>query len=169
MPTMLFTALQRYAQFSGRARRKEYWQFILLTLIIGIIAGILDAVLGLDGPSTGGGLLSNLTNLALFVPSLAVSWRRMHDVNKAGWLTLLPILGVILAIAGFGGQFAGLASGDLPADFVPGPLVWVGVAVLAATSIFLLIQYVTEGTRGPNTYGPDPKGSNAENLREVFR
>lgn len=169
MPTMLFTALKNYAGFSGRARRKEYWQFILLTLIIGVIAGIIDAVLGLDGPSTAGGLFGNLTNLALFVPSLAVSWRRMHDVNKSGWLTLLPLLGVILLVAGFGSQFAGLASGSIPTDFTPGPLAWLGIAALLGTSIFLLVQYVTEGTRGPNNYGPDPKGFAGDRLQDVFR
>lgn len=169
MPTMLFTALQNYAGFSGRARRKEYWQFILLTLILGVVAGIIDAVLGLDGPDMAGGVFGGLVNLALLIPTLAVGWRRMHDVNKSGWINLLPLLGVVLLVAGFGSQFAALASGTMPTGFTSGPLVWFGVAVLAATTIYVFVLTVTEGTRGSNDYGPDPKGFSGDRLQDVFR
>ena len=168
MPTMLFTALKNYAGFSGRARRKEYWQFVLLTVIIGVIAGVIESVLGL-GVTAGSGPVSNLANLALLVPSLAVSWRRMHDVNKPGWLTLLPFLGLILLFAGLGSQLTALATGAFPANFEPGPLFWLGLAIMIATGIYLFILYLTPGTQGSNDYGPDPKGFEGGRLHDVFR
>lgn len=163
MPTMLFTALQKYAQFSGRARRKEYWQFILLNVIVSVIAGILDSILGTAGAASGTGVIGGLASLALLVPGLAVAWRRMHDVEKPGYLSLLPLLGVIP----LGLSLGSMPSGPVPSG--PGPLLWVGVAVMVATTIYLLTLYLKEGTRGPNEYGPDPKGFGGEALRETFR
>ena len=80
-----------YANFSGRARRSEYWYFILFNLIVGIVLGIIDYIIGFE-------ILGNLYSLAMLIPSLAVSVRRLHDVGKSGWfylLVLLPIIGWI--------------------------------------------------------------------------
>ena len=87
MPTMLFTALNKYAEFSARARRKEYWQFILLSLLVGIVAGVLDAMLGLKlGTGRAAqGPIATIANLALLLPSLAVTVRRLHDTGRTGW------------------------------------------------------------------------------------
>ena len=83
--------LKNYANFSGRARRKEFWFFMLVSFILGIIIQIIDAILGTDK------ILNGVLNLALFLPSLAVGARRLHDTGRSGWwqLLVLTIIGII--------------------------------------------------------------------------
>jgi uncharacterized membrane protein YhaH (DUF805 family) len=83
-------AFQNYAVFNGRARRSEYWYFVLFNFIISF-------VLGYVGQFVGKFNLSNLYSLAVLVPSIAVGVRRMHDVGKSGWFLLIPIYNLILA------------------------------------------------------------------------
>lgn len=88
--------LKNYANFKGRARRKEYWFFVLIQFILIFIAAILDSILFGD-PS----LLYTIVALGLFIPSLAVAVRRLHDIGKSGWwylICLIPIIGSILLI-----------------------------------------------------------------------
>ena len=82
--------LQNYATFSGRARRSEYWYFVLFNVIISIALGFIDGMMGIS-------MLSNIYSLAILVPSIAVGVRRMHDVGKSGWFLLIPIYNLILA------------------------------------------------------------------------
>ena len=91
-----------YANFSGRARRREYWMYVLVQSIIMIGLMILDSVLGLDfelqGISLGYGYLYLIGVIVHFIPSLAVLVRRLHDVGKSGWfyfIFLIPIIGII--------------------------------------------------------------------------
>lgn len=91
--------LKKYAVFSGRARRKEYWMFFLINLIISFALGFVGALLG-----DKGGIIGNLYSLALLVPSIAVGVRRLHDTNRVGWWLLVPIVNLIfLAEAGHPG------------------------------------------------------------------
>ena len=86
--------LKNYANFSGRARRKEYWFFIVVQIGLIIIASIIDSVI-FNGPS----IFYALTVLGLFIPSLSVAIRRMHDTGRSGWLTLIsliPLVGLIV-------------------------------------------------------------------------
>ncbi|MCF8364419.1 MAG: DUF805 domain-containing protein [Bacteroidales bacterium] len=91
--------LRNYANFSGRARRKEYWMFALLNFIFTIIAMIMDNVLGINyGMDIFYGPLYTIYALAVIIPSLAVLVRRLHDVGKSGWwffISLIPIVGAI--------------------------------------------------------------------------
>jgi uncharacterized membrane protein YhaH (DUF805 family) len=95
---------KRYAQFSGRARRKEFWMYVLFYFIGSIIVGILDRILGLDFTSSNsfrsGGWLSTIYWLALLIPSIAVGVRRLHDTNRTGWWILLWLtcIGIIVLI-----------------------------------------------------------------------
>ena len=91
-----------YANFNGRARRKEYWMYVLVQSIIMIGLMILDSILGLDfelqGISLGYGYLYLIGLIVHFIPSLAVLVRRLHDVGKSGWfyfIFLIPIIGII--------------------------------------------------------------------------
>lgn len=84
--------LKKYAVFEGRARRSEYWYFVLFNTIITILLGQLDSSMGLIfGTET-------IYSIALLIPSIAVGVRRMHDVGKSGWYLLIPIYNLILAI-----------------------------------------------------------------------
>ncbi len=90
--------LKKYATFSGRAARSEYWYFVLFNIIISIVLSMADGITGLKSDS-GSGLLSGIYSLAVLVPSLAVSVRRLHDTGKTGWwalICLIPVLGWIV-------------------------------------------------------------------------
>jgi len=119
--------LKKYVTFNGRARRKEYWMFFLINLIIGAIASALDSAFGLskteivNGVTTySAGIISIVYSLAVLLPSLAVAFRRLHDIGKSGgwiFINLVPLIG------------------------------WIWYIILTATA----------GQVGDNKYGPDPK------------
>jgi len=90
-----FKVIKQYADFSGRARRKEYWMFALFSFIFYIIAAIIDNVLGTDIDGVGYGLFYILFALGIFIPSLAVGVRRLHDVGKSGWMLLIGLIPLI--------------------------------------------------------------------------
>ena len=96
--------LKKYAVFGGRARRKEYWYFALFSMLISIALTILDGVTGFLSVETGMGLLIGIYSLAVLIPSIAVSVRRLHDTNRSGWwllIALIPLIGVIVLIVFF--------------------------------------------------------------------
>ncbi|MEI7812936.1 MAG: DUF805 domain-containing protein [Ignavibacteria bacterium] len=84
--------LRNYAEFSGRARRTEYWMFALFNFIFAIVALIFDLVLGTAA------VFYTIYIVALFIPGLAVSVRRLHDVGKSGWMMLIILIPLIGAI-----------------------------------------------------------------------
>jgi len=88
---------KKYAVFSGRARRKEYWMFVLFNLIATFLLAFADVMLGLADES-GNGVLGGIYGLAILVPSIAVAVRRMHDSNHSGWWILVPIVSLVLAL-----------------------------------------------------------------------
>lgn len=117
-----------YSNFKGRARRKEYWMFVLFNLIFAIVAMILDNLLGTTFKISGGysevsmpyGWIYLIYILAVIIPGLAVAVRRLHDVGKSGgwiFIALIPIIG----------------------------------------AIWLLVLFCTEGNSAENMYGPSPK------------
>lgn len=124
--------LKNYADFSGRARRKEFWMFTLFNIGICIIFGILDGIL--NAVFSGIGILSYLYLLVVLVPSIAVAVRRLHDTNRSGWWVLIGLTSVI-------GRFLPLIGGVL--SIIGG--------------IILLVFYVQNGTPGTNRFGNDPK------------
>ena len=131
--------LKNYANFEGRARRKEYWYFTLMNILIIvpaiIIIGFVSEGLGDDSPVIIGLFILLLVfAVALFIPSLALAVRRLHDTGKSGWWWVLGII----------------------------PLVsYVG-------SIILLVYYCTDGDRGSNQYGPDPKNpTTVDEINEI--
>jgi uncharacterized membrane protein YhaH (DUF805 family) len=92
--------LRKYAVFTGRARRKEYWMFILFHIIIFVALSIIGNIAGLGGVGQLG-LFSTLYMLAVLIPSLAVAVRRLHDTGRSGWwlfIALVPIIGAIVLL-----------------------------------------------------------------------
>ena len=112
--------LKRYAEFTGRSRRKEYWMFFLFLIAVSVGIGIVEVILGLD--STIGdayGPLSLLFMLGILIPSLAVQVRRFHDQGKSGWFVLLnfiPLLGSLIVLV-----FMCLDGTDGPNEYGPDP------------------------------------------------
>jgi uncharacterized membrane protein YhaH (DUF805 family) len=121
--------IKKYVKFDGRARRKEYWMFVLFNVIFSFVASIIDSVAGLTYTSSGNsygyasvGIISSLYSLAVLLPSIGVGIRRLHDIGKSGWWLLISLV----------------------------PL---------AGPIWLLVLMVTDGVVGENQYGPDPKAA----------
>ena len=95
--------LKQYADFNGRARRKEYWMFVLFNVIISIVLTFIDLAIG-TSTGTGSGMLGSLYSLAVLIPGIAVGVRRLHDIGKSGWMllvVLIPLIGAIWLIVLF--------------------------------------------------------------------
>jgi uncharacterized membrane protein YhaH (DUF805 family) len=157
--------IRNYANFKGRARRKEFWMFVLFNFIFSILASILDNMLGLNFQidsgqevndiwmrSASGGYINSLYSLFILIPSLAVSVRRLHDINKSGKILILFYAVLILSV------IAGITSAVL---FSPLILVVVFL-VMAIFGILLLVWMCTDGTPGTNKYGPNPKSNEGD-------
>ena len=105
-------ALRKYAVFGGRARRKEYWFFILFNIIFAAVLAVIDWITGTYNVETGIGLLGTLYALAVFIPGISVLVRRLHDTDRSGWwfwIVLIPLIGwiwifVLLVLEGTSGQ-----------------------------------------------------------------
>lgn len=93
--------LKKYAVFKGRARRKEYWFFTLISILISIALGFVDGFAGTLDATTGVGMLGGLYSLVILIPSLAVMVRRLHDTGRTGWwffLLFIPLIGAIVLL-----------------------------------------------------------------------
>lgn len=168
--------LKRYAEFSGRSRRTEYWMFFLFQILLGIAFWILMAIVGGGALMMSGGdptammaaggavmivfFLYGLASLALIIPGIAVTVRRLHDTNRSGWWILAPLAFYLVALVG---MVMTASSPDSPG--LGGILLMVGGIGATILGLALLVFMFLEGTRGPNNYGPDPKG---EDLGKVF-
>ncbi len=96
--------LKQYADFSGRARRKEYWMYVLFYMIIAIVVHVIDVMLGWVTLEFEMGVLGGLYSLCMFIPGLAVSVRRLHDIGKSGWnflFILIPLVGAVVLLIWF--------------------------------------------------------------------
>ncbi|MBS7455550.1 DUF805 domain-containing protein [Coralloluteibacterium stylophorae] len=92
------SVLKQYATFSGRARRTEYWMYTLINLLILFGLMVVDALIGTSG---GIGVLSLIYSLAVMLPGIAVTVRRLHDTGRSGWwvlIALVPVAGIVLLV-----------------------------------------------------------------------
>ena len=153
--------LGRYVQFSGRAIRAEFWWFLLFAVGVFLITdGIDQAVFG----PYGDGFLLPLAQLALFLPLMAVTWRRLHDMGKPGWVALFPLaFTTVFFSVLFGGIFAVVALekagvGEDNIRIIAGVLTYAGIAVAslvqAGFGILLLWWLSRPSEPGANAYGP---------------
>jgi len=148
--------LQKYADFSGRAPRAEYWWFTLAVVVVLVVVSIIEDIVGLGGMIFGAyGPLSGLFYLAILLPSIAVGVRRLHDTNRPGWW-MLPTI-VFYAAAFLVGGRDMMERSPTPAMALAGILILIG----AVFGLVLLIFYCLAGTRGDNRYGPDPYAGEA--------
>jgi uncharacterized membrane protein YhaH (DUF805 family) len=144
--------VEKYADFSGRAPRAEYWWYALALVIVGIVLSIFESISGLRGMVFGVyGPLTVLLWLGTIVPGIAVSVRRLHDTNRSGWwlLLMVPYLLVMILAA------MALAGGGIAALGAAGLLGIVGLIC----AIVLLVFMVLPSTAGENRYGSNPYGA----------
>lgn len=139
--------LQEYTNFQGRARRTEYWMFILINLLFSLGFLSLDILILDHNPlePTDIAILQTIYSLAVLLPTIAVSVRRLHDTNRSGWWVLIAFLPGLL-----GGFISGLNIVSSSIQTILSLVTFVGIIVL-------IVFFATEGHRGPNQYGPDPK------------
>ncbi len=133
---------RNYANFRGRARRREFWYFTLFVFALLVAARILDVlVFGYGG---GSRLISTLVLALLFLPHLSVAVRRLHDVGRNGWWMAGYVL---LAVVG---RLYGTSYGFSTFEVI-------FVMTSGIYLVFLLFSFLSSGDRGENDYGPDPR------------
>lgn len=138
--------------FKGRASRREFWTFVLVNFGIGVILGILEGI-GNNGMLTKvASGIAFLFNIITYVPSLAVSVRRVHDTNHSAWWVFGPALGalVLIPMAIIGGIFGAHHTGGLIFLLIP------ILIAMVVCSIAVFIFTLMEGTPSVNNYGDVP-------------
>ena len=170
-PEAIKSCVRQYVGFTGRATRAEYWWWVLGTVVATILLSIVDSIIfgfELDSPS----VFQPIFGLAILLPGLAVTARRLHDIGRTGWWQLVwfgvGILGALPAVVGIllslGGLFA-LFSGEV--DFAMGVIMPVVVGVVISLAVWIGLAVweiwwlVTQGQAGPNRHGADPRAWDA--------
>jgi uncharacterized membrane protein YhaH (DUF805 family) len=159
------TCLSKYVVFSGRARRSEYWWFVLFVILVSVGLAVLDTVFFETNPETGQGsnLLSSVFQLAILLPMLAAGWRRLHDTGRPGWYLLLPaafsIATVFMLMTGVA-VFSTLETGVEDPEALRGPAALLGLTglmimyVIQLVLTVLMIWWLTRPSQeGTNEYG----------------
>lgn len=128
------SVFSKYATFSGRARRSEFWWFYLFNVLVNIVLGLINVK-----------IITSLWSLAILLPSLAVTVRRLHDTGKSGWYILIPIVVAIIACV-----IIVLAEASVAGMII-------AYAMIIVVMILYIIWLVKDSQPGDNQYGPNPK------------
>lgn len=163
----IVTCFKKYFNFKGRARRSEYWWFILFVVVVSWVLTFLSGLFPVVG------YLSMAVTLLLCIPQLAALTRRLHDTNHSGWWVLLMALGIL----GYYGSFAALLGSDIgmmaemtdpmamagtivdaiQANPVVATIMMCCSIVVIVLFIITLIFTIIDSKWGENKYGPSPK------------
>ena len=169
----MFMPLRRYADFSGRSRRMEFWMwqvfqillYVILVVLAVVMGGSAIAMAGNNDPmaalAAGGSILVifglyGIYCLAVLIPSLAVAVRRLHDTDRSGWWLLGPLAPYIVMVVA---NAMVLSSPD--GAQTGGLIALAGLVAMLVFSLILLVFYFLDGTPGPSRFGADPKGRDA--------
>lgn len=192
---LIFQPLVKYVDFQGRARRSEFWLWVLFRIAVGMVMGtVMTSVLftGMNfqnpDPSQFMGRyfsvmpLMQIVNLGLLLPSIAVAVRRLHDINRTGWWYIMPIVVAIVGMVlffifagtqlfsaiGTGGGTMTDAQGMKLFFTVMGSMFLFVFLPLLVAEIVMLVFYITDGTPTANRFGADPKGRGVMDTPEVM-
>ncbi|MEM1386777.1 MAG: DUF805 domain-containing protein [Pseudomonadota bacterium] len=159
MTQAVVRCLSKYATFSGRAPRAEYWYFALFCVLISLVLGLVETTINaITGTADGPTLLSGAFAFVTLVPSLAAGWRRMHDTGRSGlslFYPLIVLIGIMTYIAIVIGPEA-LSAGEIQATGLNALILTLAFFV-ALISPILVIWWLTRPSEpGPNQYGPNP-------------
>ena len=179
--------LKKYATFSGRASRAEFWWFFLFLVLVWVVfyATMFGTLFGARNagtpPSAGfmgalgvAGFLLILFWLAMLIPSIAVGVRRLHDTDRSGWwlggFYLLYGLYIVMLLGSMGSLMGGAMTGAAPNPAQVSGGMFAATMVLGLVmfvyAIALFVFYCLPGTRGSNRFGPDPYDET--NVGDVF-
>ena len=153
-------------KFSGRSRRPEYWWFFLFVFVGAFVLSLVQMVMGMTGD-----WLVRLFQLVVFVPFLAVGWRRLQDTGRPGWYLLVPSAIVVISSimvgslsasmmqGGFGAMMQGGPANGMPMGVQPGqPALIMLLAVAQFVAGVVIIWWMTRPSqRGENRFGPEPR------------
>ena len=184
---LIFQPLVKYVEFNGRSRRSEFWLWVLFRFLVDSAIGVIAIFmigsslhLAMDNPEQFMAQymtvmpLFRLVGLALFLPTLAVGVRRLHDTNRSGWWIIMPMVVTFVGFIVFfivvgtsifqmaGANGAGKSMSE--AQSLQAVMGFFGSLFLCVllpaliSYIVMLVFYVTDGTPGPNRFGQDPKG-----------
>ena len=159
------TCLSKYVVFSGRARRSEYWWFVLFVFLVNVGLVVIGAVLFGTDPETGQGsnLLTSVFQLAIMLPMLAAGWRRLHDTGRPGWYLLLPLafsLATMIMLLTGVAVFSAVESGSGNPEALRGPAALIGgtglmvmYAIQLGLSVVMIWWLTRPSEEGTNAYG----------------
>jgi len=191
---LIFQPLVKYVDFQGRARRSEFWLWVLFRIAVGAVLGTVSISVLVNGmnfqnPDPAQFMsryfsvmpIMQLVNLALLLPTIAVAVRRLHDINRTGWWVIMPFVvafvGMILFLIFAGTQlFSAISTGGNMTDeqglkFAFGMFgslfLFIFLPILIA-EIVMLVFYVTDGTPTTNRFGADPKGRGIQAAPETI-
>jgi uncharacterized membrane protein YhaH (DUF805 family) len=191
---LIFQPLVKYVDFQGRARRSEFWLWVLFRIAVGMVLGSIMTTVMFSGmnfqnpdPSQFMGRyftvmpVLQIVNLGLLLPSIAVAVRRLHDTNRSGWWYVMPIVvaivGMVLFFIFAGTQlFAAFSAGNTMTEaqgmkfafsLIGSMFLFLFLPILIA-EIVMLVFYVTDGTPSANRFGADPKGRGMMDAPEVM-
>ena len=136
--------LKNYFNFSGRATRSEFWYFMLFLFLFGIVIKLIEVIMGMGIYDSG--ILSLIYDLALLIPTLAVSTRRLHDTNRSGWWNLIMLVPIIIEQAIFT---------KLENDWWN--LIMLVLMLVLIIGIIVLIVFYCQDSKEDNKYGVNPK------------
>lgn len=174
------TCFRKFAVFSGRASRSEYWWFALFCFLASLLVStLIQSIWGssIVRTETGGHITNpgerawDILGLILFIPGLAVGWRRFHDVGRPGWNILFPVIPFLAIMVGaivVAGRLSGFDTASEPAKVIlemhgrVGGLMGFLLALwltTIVTGIWVLYWLVQPSQPGDNKYGPSPVGN----------
>lgn len=131
--------VKKYATFNGRAARSEFWWFWLASILASIVFGVMGWITGAVAAFE---LMDNLVSLAILIPTLAVTCRRLHDTGRSGWWQVMPIAPALIAGFSMGAEIDTLG--------------WIAIVITVILFIVLIVWLASAGDHGPNQYGNDP-------------
>ena len=138
---------KKYANFSGRASKSEYWWFFLFCILAGVASQLLDVVVLGQSIWVNYGPINIIVNLILIIPILSAGARRLHDTNKSGWWQLLGLIG--LAISYY--QKDMLTKGLITSSY------FILSFLALGTYILLIVWLASKGEKKKNRFGPPVK------------
>lgn len=181
---LMFRPFIKYADFSGRASRSEYWLFQLFQILV-YIALVAMVVVGAGSPAVPYNISAMMTRgmgmlaiviifaLACFLPNLAVTTRRLHDTGRSAWWLLLYLPSILTGFM-VGQQLASLQGHAAHAGYAGhAPMESFGAVTLLSLvgrgcNLVLFVMMCIRGNSGDNRFGPDPKGGSAADIARVF-
>lgn len=135
----IHAALIKYSDFSSRSRRSEYWYWYLFTTIIGLVADFIPVV-------------STIVTFVILIPTLSVTVRRFHDIDRSGWWVLAPLAALLVLQVGLDRQH--------------NVTIIIGAVATIPMLLIVIVWLCRDGTVGPNRFGEDPK--HRSNIGSVF-